>query len=380
LTNGISEFIFRIKKEFMNLMMKETRWVLKEFDENAANNLRESLKVHPILCRLLAQREIKNYEEAKLFFRPSLNDLHNPFLMKDMDKAIDRIDKAIRSNENILIYGDYDVDGTTSVALVFTFLKNFYQNIGFYIPDRYAEGYGISTQGIDYAVENNFSLIIALDCGIKSLDKIDYARQKNIDFIICDHHLPGETVPDAYAVLDPKQTDCSYPYKELSGCGIGFKLIQAYAQRNDIPFDLVCEKIDLVAVSIAADIVPINGENRVLAYFGLKKINENPCPGIRSLIELSNMKRELTISDLVFIIGPRINAAGRIKHANQAVELLISDNFQQVTVDKADELNSTNQKRQGFDKEITEEALTLIRTDSLLEEKLYYFSHTGIKE
>jgi single-stranded-DNA-specific exonuclease len=353
----------------MSVMIKETRWVIKDFDENIANNLHEALKVHPVICSLLAQREITTFEEAKDFFRPTLAHLHDPFLMLNMDKAIGRIERAISNNEKILIYGDYDVDGTTSVALTYTFFRNFYQNIGFYIPDRYAEGYGISTLGIDYAAENNFSLIIALDCGIKSIDKIQYATEKQIDFIICDHHLPGDEVPAAYAVLDPKQHDCAYPYKELSGCGIGFKLTQAFALRNNIPLEVVYDKLDLVAVSIAADIVPITGENRILAYYGMKKINDNPSPGIRSLIELSNMKRELTISDLVFIIGPRINAAGRIKHANQAVELLISDDSAKITSEKADGLNSTNVERQGFDREITEEALSLVRSNPDMEER-----------
>jgi single-stranded-DNA-specific exonuclease len=350
-------------------MMKEIRWVRKTSDESVEKALQEALKVHPVLCKLLAQRGITNYDEARLFFRPTLQDLHNPFLMKDMERAVQRIEQAIAGNEKILIYGDYDVDGTTAVALTYCFLKRMYPHVGFYIPDRYAEGYGISIQGIDYAAENQFSLVIALDCGIKAIDKIAYASEKNIDFIICDHHLPGEQLPAACAVLNPKRSDCNYPYKELSGCGIGFKLIQALAQRHHIAFEEVCRYIDLVAVSIAADIVPITGENRVLAYYGLKKINENPSPGIRSLIELNNLKRELQIADLVFIIGPRINAAGRMKHANEAVELLIADSDKNDPIQKADNLNSTNVQRQNYDKNITEEALNMLRADPTLHDR-----------
>jgi single-stranded-DNA-specific exonuclease len=348
----------------MNDTIKEIRWIVKSADEIVVNKLQETLKIHPVFCHLLAQRGITSFEEAKLFFRPALENLHNPFLMKDMGKAINRINIAIANNEKVLFYGDYDVDGTTSVALIYTFFKNFYQNIGFYIPDRYSEGYGISFQGIDYAVENNFSLIVALDCGIKSIDKIEYANERKVDFVICDHHLPGDEIPKAVAVLDPKRSDCDYPYRELSGCGIGFKLCQAYAIQNNVPLEKVYELLDFVAVSIAADIVPITGENRILAHFGMKKINENPCPGIRSIIELSDMKRALQISDLVFVVGPRINAAGRIKHANQAVELLISEHseLEKITSDKADELNTVNAERQGLDRDITEEALNILKT------------------
>ncbi len=355
----------------MNDTIKEIRWVVKATDEILADKLQQELKIHPVFCNLLAQRGITSFEEAKLFFRPALENLHNPFLMKDMDKAIDRINKAIANNEKILFYGDYDVDGTTSVALIYTFFKNFYPNIGFYIPDRYSEGYGISFQGIDYAAENNFSLIVALDCGIKSIDKIEYANERNIDFVICDHHLPGDEIPNAIAILDPKRSDCDYPYKELSGCGIGFKLCQAYAIQNNVPLEKVYELLDFVAVSIAADIVPITGENRILAHFGMKKINENPCPGLRSIIELSEMKRALQISDLVFVVGPRINAAGRIKHANQAVELLISEHseLEKITSDKAGELNTVNAERQGFDRDITEEALNILKTSAEYENR-----------
>ncbi len=352
----------------MNDTIKEKRWVVKEADENITKELQEQLKIHPVLCRLLVQRGIMNFEEAKKFFRPEYEHLHDPFLMRDMDKAIARIEKAISEQQPIMFYGDYDVDGTTSVALTYTFFKNFYDQVHFYIPDRYSEGYGISFQGIDYAAENNIPLIVALDCGIKSIDKVLYAKEKGVDFIICDHHLPGDEIPDAYAVLDPKRNDCDYPYKELSGCGIGFKLCQAFAMRNNIPFEKVAELLDFVAISIAADIVPITGENRVLAYFGLKKVNENPSPGIRSLIHLSGQTRELSISDLVFMIGPRINAAGRIKHANQAVELLISGSDDN-TSGKAGDLNVTNSQRQNLDRETTEEALELIRSNPDLEER-----------
>jgi len=355
----------------MNDTIKEIRWVVKATDEILVDKLQKELKIHPVFCNLLAQRGITSFEEAKLFFRPALENLHNPFLMKDMDKAIERINKAIASNEKILFYGDYDVDGTTSVALIYTFFKNFYPNIGFYIPDRYSEGYGISCQGIDYAAGNNFSLIVALDCGIKSIDKIEYANERNVDFVICDHHLPGDQIPNAVAVLDPKRSDCDYPYKELSGCGIGFKLCQAYAIHNNVPLEKVYGLLDFVVVSIAADIVPITGENRIMAHFGMKKINENPCPGLRSIIELSDMKRALQISDLVFVVGPRINAAGRIKHANQAVELLISEHseLEKITSDKADELNTVNAERQGFDRDITEEALNILKTSSQYENR-----------
>lgn len=352
-----------------NTITKETRWVLKPIDQDISTLLQQQLNIHPVLCNLLAQREIKSFDEARLFFRPELHHLYNPFLMKGMVEAIARIEKAIAQQEKILIYGDYDVDGTTSVALMYLYFKRIYPHIDFYIPDRYAEGYGISFLGIDYAAENNFSLIIALDCGIKSIDKVNYANEKNIDFIICDHHLPGDEIPKAYAVLDPKQDDCPYPYKELSGCGIGFKLTQAFAQKNNLPLEDVYQQLDLVAVSIAADIVPITGENRILAHFGMKKINENPCAGIRSLIELSGRKKQLQISDLVFMIGPRINAAGRIKHANQAVELLIANEAKKLTDDKADDLNATNAERQNFDRDITEEALFILKNNIVYEER-----------
>ena len=291
----------------------QKRWVVKPKNNiKEANKLRDELSVSPIIADLLLHRGIQSFEQAKSFFRPSLDMLHDPFLMKDMDLAISRIEKAIGNKEKILIYGDYDVDGTTSVAVVYSFFRDFHTGLEFYIPDRYLEGYGISTQGIDYAAENGFSLIIALDCGIKAIEKINYAKSKNIDFIIGDHHLPGLTIPDAVAVLDPKRTDCPYPYKELSGCGIGFKIIQAFIQKNEMDMQLAFQYLDLVAVSIASDIVPITGENRILTHFGLKKLNTNPNCGLQALINLSSNKTgQFSVNDIVFQIGPRINAAGR---------------------------------------------------------------------
>jgi single-stranded-DNA-specific exonuclease len=328
--------------------------------------LAEALNINKVLAALLIQRGIHTFDEAKHFFRPQLVDLHDPFLMQDMGKAIERIEKAIATNEKILIYGDYDVDGTTAVSLVYTFFKSFYAHIDFYIPHRYAEGYGISIKGIDYAAENNFSLIIALDCGIKSIDKVNYALDKKVDFIICDHHRPGDVIPNAVAVLDPKREDCSYPYKELTGCGIGFKLIQAWAASHNINLEYVYSFLDLVAVSTAADIVPITGENRILAYYGLKAINTQPRAGILALLQDStkykfdaSQRRDLSISDLVFLIGPRINAAGRMDDAKVAVKLLIADNSAQAQ-QFSTALNEHNTERRDFDSRITEQALQMI--------------------
>lgn len=338
----------------------DKRWVLKEADEGVVEDLHRSLHANRTICKLLVQRNITTLEEAKSFFRPSLEEhLHDPFLMKDMEEAIKRIDDAMHGKEKILIYGDYDVDGTTSVALVYSFLKEMYFHVDYYIPDRYKEGYGISYQGIDWASENNYSLIIALDCGIKAIEKIDYATEKGVDFIICDHHRPGEEIPKAHAVLDPKREDCPYPYKELSGCGIGFKLIQALAAKKLISFRKVCSYLDLVAVSIAADIVPITGENRVLAYHGLRKLNRSPRPGLRSLMELNALNRQLTISDIVFIIAPRINAAGRMNDASDAVRLLISQEGG-IAKRNADVLQKENVKRKRIDTTITEEAMNIL--------------------
>ncbi len=324
--------------------------------------IQSALQVDAIIAKLLVQRGVETFEQAKTFFRPTLADLHNPFLMKDMDPAVARIEKAIANNENILVFGDYDVDGTTAVSLVSSYLRSFYLNVATYIPDRYAEGYGISYMGIDYAEDNDISLIIALDCGIKSIDHVNYAKAKNIDFIICDHHRPGDILPDAVAVLDPKREDCSYPYDELCGCGVGFKLIQALAEnRNQTIEDLVLY-LDLVATAIAADIVPITGENRVLAKFGLEVINSNPRPGIKALIQ--NVKKKvLTITDVVFIVAPRINAAGRIKHGNEAVALLTEYDLDQAE-QFASEIEQHNSDRKELDKQITKEALLQIEENN----------------
>jgi single-stranded-DNA-specific exonuclease len=317
------------------------------------------LQVDERIANLLVQRGITTYDEAKAFFRPTLNDLHNPYLMKDMEQAVFRIEQAINNRENILVFGDYDVDGTTAVSLMASYLRSFYPNVATYIPDRYAEGYGVSYQGIDFAEDNGMTLIIALDCGIKSIDHVNYAKAKGIDFIICDHHRPGDTLPDAVAVLDPKRDDCSYPYDELCGCGVGFKLIQALSERRgQTLFDLI-PYLDLVATAIAADIVPITGENRVLAKFGLQVINENPRPGIKALLTQVK-KSELTITDVVFIIAPRINAAGRIKHGNAAVSLLTEMNLEQAVQFAAD-IEQHNKDRRELDKTITEEALRQIQ-------------------
>jgi single-stranded-DNA-specific exonuclease len=339
----------------------QKRWVLKSKSEvKKVNHLSNELGINPVLAELLVTRNIETFDASKQFFRPSLDQLHNPFLMQDMEKAIARITTAIGQNEKILIYGDYDVDGTTAVAVVYSFFREFHSRIEFYIPDRYAEGYGISTQGIDYAAENGFSLIIALDCGIKANDKVEYANSKNIDFIIGDHHLPGDELPPAFAVLDPKREDCNYPYKELSGCGIGFKLIQAFIMKNDMSLDICYQYLDLVAVSIASDIVPITGENRILTHFGLIKLNTNPCCGLQALVDLStNKTKTFTVNDIVFQIGPRINASGRIDHAKDAVKLLISKSLQEAK-DFSINIDDQNNVRKDFDLRITEEALSII--------------------
>ena len=340
----------------------EKRWVENKLsDEKTVSQLVDQLNINTIIATLLVNRGITNFKEAEDFFRPKLEHLHNPFLMKDMDVAIQRIEQAIANNENILIYGDYDVDGTTSVALVYSFFKSIYPNLAYYIPDRYKEGYGVSYAGIDYANKNQYSLIIALDCGIKSIDHIVYAKERNIDFIICDHHLPGDAIPEAVAVLDPKRSDCEYPFKELSGCGIGFKLIQAYAEKNNIPFDKIIGYLDLVSVSIASDIVPVTGENRVLSYFGLEQLNSNPRPGLQALINISNLK-DITLNEIVFFIGPRINAAGRIDHAMHAVSLLIAETEKEA-FDFCEVLNLKNNERKEFDQSITLEAIALIEED-----------------
>ena len=335
------------------------RWNFKSKpDLNQVKLLQKELQVDELIAKLLVQRGITNYQEAKNFFRPELSDLHDPFLMKDMDKAVIRIENAIQNEENIMVFGDYDVDGTTAVSLVSSYLKTKYSNICTYIPDRYDEGYGISFKGIDYASDNDISLIIALDCGIKSVDHIAYAKEKNIDFIICDHHRPGDILPNAVAVLDPKRDDCTYPFDELCGCGIGFKLIQALGKNYGETTEDLVNYLDLVATAIGADIVPINGENRILAYFGLQIINTNPRPGLKALMQ-NVKKKELNITDVVFILAPRINAAGRIKHGNEAVALLSEYDLDQAE-QFASEIESYNVSRKELDQQITKEALVQI--------------------
>lgn len=358
----------------------EKRWVVKDrANEEIINKLSESLTIDKVLANLLAQRDVKTFVEAKDFFRPSLDSLHDPFLIKDMDKAIDRIDQAIENGERIMVYGDYDVDGTTAVALTYSFLSDFYDNIDFYIPDRYKEGYGISLEGIDYAANKNVKLIIALDCGIKALNQVNYAAQKGIDFIICDHHRPGDELPAAVAVIDPKRDDCPYPFKELSGCGLGFKLAQGYYKSHQLSEDNLDKFLDLVAVSIAADIVPVTGENRILAYYGLRRLNTNPRAGFESILFYSNIikksstdektvfTREINISDCVFLIGPRINAAGRIESGNAAVELLLCHRMGETHI-LSQNINNNNTERRNLDTEITRQALEMIETNPELQE------------
>jgi len=339
------------------------RWTLKSKPSfKKISQLSDELSINKDIASLLVHRGIETYQEAKDFFRPNLMDLHDPFLMKDMQPAVERIEKAISTNENILVYGDYDVDGTTAVSLVSSYLKTSYANIATYIPDRYDEGYGISYQSIDFAQDNNFSLIIALDCGIKAIDKIEYANKKGIDFIICDHHRPGDELPKAIAVLDPKREDCTYPYDELCGCGVGFKLVQGLASHRNQTIDDLTVYLDLVATAIAADIVPITGENRILTFHGLHQININPRAGIKAIID--QLKKEvLTITDVVFIIAPRINAAGRMKHGNYAVELLTEMNLD-IANSKAAEIEVFNNNRRDLDKIITQEGLQQIIANS----------------
>jgi single-stranded-DNA-specific exonuclease len=341
------------------------RWLLKTTPPHEQiESLSKAININWYLSAILLQRGIKDFDEAKSFFRPSLTDLHDPFLMKDMDKAIARLRAAIDNQEKILIYGDYDVDGTTAVSLVFSYLRKFYPNCEVYIPDRYAEGYGVSLAGIEYAEQHHYSLIIALDCGIKSIELVNTAHEKGIDFIICDHHLPGDAIPAAIAVLDPKRADCPYPYKELSGCGIGYKLMQAYAQRFRNEEELH-ELLDLVCVSIASDIVPITGENRVLTYFGLKKLNESPSPGLKALKDIAGTKNDLDVSGIVFTLGPRINAAGRVAHARAAVDLLIAQSEEEAN-SLAEKVNLKNELRKQFDSDITEEAIAMIEGNESL--------------
>lgn len=343
----------------------QKRWIYKPVPAaHHVEALSNAININSTLSAVLIQRGIEDYHAAHRFFRPSLDHLHDPFLLKDMDRAVDRVKQAVDYGEKILVYGDYDVDGTTAVALVYSYLKSFYPNCDFYIPDRYSEGYGVSETGIVWAEENNFSLIIALDLGIKSGDMVKLARHKGIDFIICDHHLPGGEIPNAVAVLDPKREDCAYPFKELSGCGIGFKLIQAYAQkfRNT---EEIFDYLDLVVVSIASDIVPISGENRVLSYFGLQKLNQQPRPGLKALKEIAAIKNDLDISGIVFTLGPRINAAGRVDHARGAVQLLLAATDEEANL-LAEKVNLKNDLRREFDLSITEEAIAMIEGNETL--------------
>jgi single-stranded-DNA-specific exonuclease len=363
----------------------DTKWILhKNVDNQQVEEIVKALGIDKNLATLLVQRGITTFDEAKTFFRPDLSQLHDPFLMKDMDKAVDRVLQTINNGEKLLVYGDYDVDGTTAVALVYTYLKPFFKKkkIEFYIPDRYEEGYGISYKGIDYAAENGFKLVIALDCGIKAVERIEYANERGVDFIICDHHRPGDIIPNAVAVLDAKRPDCNYPYDELSGCGVGFKLITALSMKGLGSIEQVYDLLDLLAVSIAADIVPITGENRVLTYYGLKRLNKDPRPGIEAILQHANiyrreedqmeeqdnaLTRELTVSDLVFLIGPRINAAGRIDKASDSVRLLIAEKKDHAAK-LAASINDLNDMRREFDNRITEEALGMIADDPMLQD------------
>jgi single-stranded-DNA-specific exonuclease len=347
--------------------MEKRRKILSA-DDKKVYELQNSLHINRTICRILVQREIDSFEKAHTYFRPQLSHLHDPWLMKDMLKAVNRILTAIKNDEKILVFGDYDVDGTTAVACMYQFLKSIYPNVSFYIPHRYREGYGISNAGIKFAYENKFSLIISLDCGIKSTQLVAQAKQLGIDFIICDHHLPDEEVPPAVAVLDPKQKDCNYPYKELCGCGVGFKLMQALSEELNLPEESYLKYIDLVAVAIAADIVPINGENRVLAFFGLKKVNENPAVSLKALLHLAGMQKHVHINSLVFIVAPRINAAGRMDDAKKAVQLFIEDDYNKA-LEYAGMLHNDNTERKEADSSITDEALLLIQNDVILQER-----------
>lgn len=345
----------------------EKKWKILSADESQINALQKSLQISYELCKILVQRQIDTFEKAKNYFRPNLSQLHDPFLMKDMDKAVERITTAINQNEKILVFGDYDVDGTTSVACMFRFLKKIYNrdHIDFYIPHRYREGYGVSREGIDFAKQNDFNLIISLDCGIKSVELIGYANQLGLDFIVCDHHLPDHELPPAVAILNPKQKDCNYPYKELCGCGVGFKLITALSKRLGLHEDEYNCYLDLVVTAIGADIVPITGENRILAYYGLQKMNSNPLAGIKALIELSGFQKKFSINNVVFIIAPRVNAAGRMDDARKAVLMFIEDNYIKAK-EYAEMLHSDNTDRKEADTNITEEALAIIESDDIM--------------
>ncbi|MDR1170291.1 MAG: single-stranded-DNA-specific exonuclease RecJ [Prevotellaceae bacterium] len=343
-------------------MSMERKWIMKQKGDPAdIQRLANELSIDTVLANLLVRRDVYTFQDAHAFFRPKLEDLHDPFLMKDMDIAVNRINNAIKERENIMVYGDYDVDGTTAVSLVCLFLRKYYKKVFFYIPDRYSEGYGISYKSIDHAKEKGVSLVIALDCGIKANDKISYAKSAGIDFIICDHHLPGDKIPEAVAVLDPKRSDCKYPFSELSGCGVGFKMLQAFCIVNNIPFSELYPYLDLLAVSIASDIVPVTGENRILAFFGLKQLNDSPRRGLKSILKISGLEgQKVTIDDVVFKIGPRINAAGRMKSGKAAVELLTSDS--DATADLFSEaINTHNNDRKFVDRQITQEATNMLK-------------------
>ncbi len=348
----------------------KNNWVIKASgNEDVITSLSRELGIVRPLAQLLVQRGITTFEDAKMYFRPNLSNMHDPFLMKDMDLAIHRIMEAIELGEKVMVYGDYDVDGTTAVALVYSFFKDHFEAIDYYIPDRYDEGYGVSAKGIDYAAQQGISLIIALDCGIKAVDKIEYAKNKGIEFIICDHHNPGELIPDAVAVLDPKQDSCNYPYKDLSGCGVGLKLVQAYCKKTGQPDDRIYDYLDLVVVSIASDIVPITGENRIMAYFGLKKLNENPSIGLKAIIEVAGIDhKEIKIEDIVFKIGPRINAAGRMESGRKSVDLMVCGVSKDAAI-ISKTIDNFNIDRRNIDMEITRQAIEMIRSNVQLQEK-----------
>lgn len=348
-------------------MAKESKWILKApADAGKVSRLATEVGIDSVLAELLVQRGVETFEEARSFFRPNLANLHDPFLMKDMDRAVERLHSAVVSGEKILIYGDYDVDGTTAVALVYSFVSRFTKNIDFYIPDRNDEGYGVSMKGIDWATENGFKLIITLDCGIKAIEKTLYASSRGVDMIICDHHLPDNELPAAVAVLDPKREDCHYPFDDLSGCGVGFKLVQAYAQQYGIPFETLLPLLDYLVVSIASDLVSVTGENRILAHFGLKQLNESPRAGLQAMIDLSKLEvGHITIDDIVFKIGPRINAAGRMETGRLAVELLTTDDLANA-MQIGEKINDNNNDRKSIDREITQEALEMVQNGNSL--------------
>ena len=365
--NSINNSEIETKSISLYAMPVEKKWILRESTEpETVRQLSSELGVDPVLAELLVQRGVRTFHQARSFFRPSLDDLHDPFLMTDMEKAVERVHDAVISGEKILVYGDYDVDGTTAVSLVYSFLRRLTRAVDFYIPERYDEGYGVSYKGIDWAQENGFGLIITLDCGIKANEKVEYARDKGIDMIICDHHLPENELPRAVAVLDPKREDCHYPFDDLSGCGVGFKLVQAYSQRYDIPFESLIPLLDLLVVSLASDLVSVTDENRVLAHFGLKQLNGNPREGLLAMIQLSGLEpTHITIDDIVFKIGPRINAAGRMESGRIAVELLTASDVEEA-IRIGTEINEHNNERKNIDRRITQEALEMVHSGNCL--------------